>query len=75
MMLTLPMHSVGTLREQGAQQAFLARFGNERPQVTGEAIDRAFRQGMRDFAPLDHIELLEKGMEELLGIVSDEEEE
>ena len=73
-MLILPMNSIRALREEGAQEAFLERFGTARPHLSGEAIDRAFHEGLLAVAPSEHVEMLERKMDQLLGIVSDEEE-
>lgn len=68
------MISVAALDKEEAQQAFLERFGNARPQLSVEAISDAFTRGL-DAATLPaHVENLEREMERLLGIVSDEEE-
>jgi len=69
-----PMNSVAALDEEEAQQAFLERFGNARPQISGEAISDAFTRGLDAITLPAHVETLEQEMERLLGIVSDEEE-
>ena len=69
-----PLNSVAALVEEEARQAFLERFGDARPQLSGEAISEAFTQGFDAIAIPTHVETLEREMERLLGIVSDEEE-
>lgn len=68
------INSVAALDEEEAQQAFLERFGNARLQLSGEAISDAFTRGFNAVKLSAHVETLEREMERLLGIVSDEEE-
>ncbi|MCW1925835.1 hypothetical protein OKA05_24970 [Luteolibacter arcticus] len=66
--------TVGHLREELSQLAFLEDFGNARPHLTGPDIDLAFQEAIRVIAPSQRVEAMEREMERLLGIVSDEEE-
>lgn len=68
------MNSVARLDEEEAQEAFLESFGNARPQLSGNAISDAFARGFDAFPLTAHVETLEREMERLLGIISDEEE-
>jgi hypothetical protein len=69
-----PSNTVAVLREEAPQEDFLERFGNARPNFAGEQIDQAFQEGIRAVSLSAHREVLEREMERLLGIVSDEEE-
>jgi hypothetical protein len=66
--------TVNDLRNERSQEVFLEQFGNAHPQLTGGDIDLAFHDALREVAPSDRVELLERAMEARLGIVSDEEE-
>lgn len=70
----LLVQNVSSLRDELLQAAFLEEFGNARPQLSGPAIDRAFQQAIRVVPPSERLEAMEREMERLLGIVSDEEE-
>ncbi len=60
--------TINSLRDEHAQETFLNNFAAAHPRLTGDDIDLAFRDALRDVSPSEPVDALEKEMERRLGL-------